>query len=103
MKTRFPRLRAVLGGLPLVTLAAASGAAWRYFLSGGFRSILGWYALLTAVPLLALVVFAGTLFRTARTQRKPGRLVATTVLAGFCLWPAGWNFGALPIAFPYDL
>src|SRR4051794_11762032 len=98
------RFRFLLLGLcPLAFLAAATALAWRAFLSGGMKAVLGWIALMSAIPLLAIVVGAGTVFRTARTQRRPYRLVATTLLAAFCLWPAGWNAGVAPIAFPYSI
>ena len=95
--------RRVVGWGPLLFLALAAAAGWAAFLGGGTRSIFGWIGLLLPVPFLALVVLLGTVIRTILKRRRFGRLVATVVLAGFCLWPAGWQVGVGQITYPYAL
>ncbi|APR78217.1 secreted peptidase [Minicystis rosea] len=97
------RLRQALGWLPLTVLAVSAASAWWFFLRGGMRSVLAWLALQIAVPAVTLVVVVGTIVHAVWTRRRMGRLAATLALASVCLWPAGWIFGLLPIAYPFDL
>lgn len=93
----------VLGIVPLMMLASSTAFAWAVFLRGGFRSVLGWLALMTGVPLFAMLLLVATVIRTIATRRRVGRLVATVGIVAFCSWPAGWLFGIGPITYPYRL
>jgi hypothetical protein len=93
----------LLGWSPFLLVCVASAAAWAVFLRGGFPSIVGWLALLLLVPVLGLVLLAGTVVRSIQKRRGGRRLGATLALAALCLWPAGWQLGIGLIAYPYHL
>ncbi len=98
-----PRLRSCLGLLPLGVVGLVTAAAWGVFQSGGTLSLFGWLALLLLVPALAVLLLLGTAAYAAWRRRGGRRLLATTALTAFCVWPVGWMFGVAPIPYPYDL
>jgi hypothetical protein len=89
--------------LPLALVGGAAVVAWGVFESGAFRSIFGWFALLTLVPLLGLLGLLVSLIAAIR-RRGVSRLAAATVLvSAFAVWPGAWSFGVGMIRFPWSL
>jgi hypothetical protein len=101
MKANEIRTRA--GWIPLALLVCVAGAHWAVFLRGGAWSIGAFLSLMSLLPLLALVVWIGTLVRTVLVKQRFVRLLVTHVVTVFCLWPLGWNVMLFPIAFPYAI
>lgn len=104
MKVGFSR--SSLGWLPLALLLCFVAAVWVVFLAGGMASVQAWLALMTVLPLVALVVLLATLVRTIQKRSQVGRLVLTLVVSVFAIWPAGWQLGPVghgAIVFPFAL
>ena len=98
-------MSAILSWTPVSLLGAALAVAWAVFLGGGLRSVWGWIALLTAVPVLSLLVLLGTAVAAIvrPRHRRPLRLAVTAVACGLGLWPGGWNLQLLTIPYPFHL
>lgn len=100
--TSAPR-RPVLAWLPLAVVTLGGASTWAIFLGGGLRSVFGWLALQTLVPLAALALVVGTVAHAIWTRRGAARLAVTLALGLVGLWPAGWLVGKGTLAYPYRL
>ena len=85
------------------TFAVALPCLWAVFLSGGFRAVIAWIALISVGQLLAAPSLLALLAWGIWKRRFSRPMQATLALSLLALWPALWGFGVLNFAFPYDI
>jgi hypothetical protein len=88
---------------PACSVALAAAGAWGAFLGGGFRSIIGWFALMTVVPLLALVVGLVAAIVAIRRRRLGAAIASTLGVCMVAFWPVAWNLQLLTVTYPFSL
>lgn len=97
------RFRRVGRWVPPATLGIALCAAWAALFSGGMRGVVAWLLLLSALPLLGLIVLPATAVYAALKRRLSRPIILTLLLSAIALWPGAWNFGMFQIAYPASL
>lgn len=89
--------------LPPALLVLGNAIAWPLFVSGGMGAVYGWLALLTILPMIAVLAALTTIVHAVRARRVSYPMWLSLLLGLPTLVPGLWAFGIALITFPTTL